>query len=83
MLRSLARDQRGMTLVELLVSMTLSLIVFGATLTVLTGAQRTVAVSDEVNDRQQEARVAIDRLSRDLRNLASPSDFTGAGGTAG
>jgi prepilin-type N-terminal cleavage/methylation domain-containing protein len=68
-----AADERGMTLVELLVAMSLSVIVFGATLTVFSGMQRTMTNTEEHNDRQQEARVAIDRLARDLRNLASPT----------
>jgi prepilin-type N-terminal cleavage/methylation domain-containing protein len=70
------RDERGFTLVELLIAMVVSLIVLGGTLTVLValsnGAQRTV----EHNDAQDTARVFMDRLARQLRNLASPSIFT-------
>jgi type II secretory pathway component PulJ len=70
------RDDRGFTIVELLIAMVVSIVVLGATLTVLvalsTGAQRT----SEHNDAQDTARVFMDRLARQLRNLASPSIFT-------
>jgi type II secretory pathway component PulJ len=70
------RDDRGFTIVELLIAMVATTIIFGVTLTVLialaTGAQRTV----EHNDAQDTARVFMDRLARQLRNLASPSIFT-------
>jgi type II secretory pathway pseudopilin PulG len=69
-------DERGLTIIELLVAMSLSVIVFGATLTVFSGMHKTLAATEEHNDRQQEARVAIDRLARELRNLASPTAGT-------
>jgi type II secretory pathway component PulJ len=81
-LRRLAREQAGVTLIELIVGAALSLIVFGATLTVFSAVQRTRAATEEHNERQQDARVAVDRLARDLRNLASPSDFNNNLGAA-
>ncbi len=82
MSRPALRDERGLTLIEMLVAMSLSLVIFGATLNILTGANRSLATTNEHNDRQQEARVAIERLSRDLRNLASPTDLGAAGAAA-
>jgi prepilin-type N-terminal cleavage/methylation domain-containing protein len=69
-------DERGLTMIELLVAMAMSVIVFGATLTVFSGMHKTLADTEEHNDRQQEARVAIDRLAREMRNLASPTAGT-------
>ena len=70
------RDERGITLVELLIGMVISLVVFGATLTAAvamnTGAKRNA----DHNEAQDTARTYIDRLARQLRNLASPSIFT-------
>jgi type II secretory pathway pseudopilin PulG len=70
-------DERGVTLIELIVAASMSMIIFGATLTVFAGLQKTQTQTIEHNERQQEARQAIDRLTRDLRNLASPSDYNG------
>jgi type II secretory pathway pseudopilin PulG len=70
------RDERGVTLVEILVGMLLTLVVLGATLAV------TVAVSDRAkrtsahNEAQDVARTYMDRFARQMRNLASPSIFT-------
>lgn len=77
-------DDRGVTLIELIVAASLSLIIFSATLTVFSSLQRSQMQTVEHNERQQDARVAIDRLARDLRNLASPTDYDdpNAGGMA-
>lgn len=76
MIRAIAgrlRDERGMTLPELLVGMTVMLVVVGATLTIFEGFERTSRVNQIQNDAQQETRVAIDRIARELRNLAGPT----------
>lgn len=70
-------DERGVTLIEMIVAASMSLIIFSATLTVFAGLQKTQTQTLEHNERQQEARQAIDRLARNLRNLASPSDYNG------
>jgi len=68
------RDEQGqMTIVELLVSMTIFIVVLGATLltfqTFDTLNRRTVSRSAS----QDSARTSVDRLARNLRNLASPT----------
>lgn len=70
------RDQRGFTLVELLMAMTLSLVVFGATLAVAAALSNNARRTAEHNEAQDQARTYQDRLARQLRNLASPSIFT-------
>ena len=75
-MRARLRDERGVTLIELLLAMAITTVVFGVTLaavgTMGGNAQRT----NEHNEAQDVARTYMDRLARELRNLASPSIFT-------
>jgi len=69
-----ARDQGGFTLVEVLLASMLSLVILGVTLTTFTGLvqrQRDIERQTEV---ETQVRQGADRLARQLRNLASPSD---------
>jgi prepilin-type N-terminal cleavage/methylation domain-containing protein len=70
-MKTLTREE-GFTLIELLVAMTLSLVVLGATLTVLSVYTHQSSINQQNNDAQDRARVAIDRVVWDLRNIASP-----------
>jgi prepilin-type N-terminal cleavage/methylation domain-containing protein len=72
------RAEHGFTLVELLVTMAITMVVFGATLTVLEVFQRDNRFQLLRNEAQDSARTAADRLARQLRNVAAPS--TGAAG---
>ena len=67
------RDERGLTLIEVLLAMTLMLIVLGATLGTFNQFERNVKTNDQQNQAQEEARRGLDLMSRDLRNLASPT----------
>jgi prepilin-type N-terminal cleavage/methylation domain-containing protein len=67
------RSQHGFTLIELLVAMAIATVVFGATLTALDAFQRANASDLQRNETQDSARNAIDRLARELRNVAAPS----------
>jgi prepilin-type N-terminal cleavage/methylation domain-containing protein len=69
-------DERGMTLVELLVGMVVSLLLLGATMSVATALSRNAKLTESHNEAQDVARTFMDRLARQLRNLASPSIFT-------
>ncbi|HEX7291608.1 MAG TPA: prepilin-type N-terminal cleavage/methylation domain-containing protein [Conexibacter sp.] len=69
---SALRRQDGFTLVELLVAMVASLIVFSATLTILDSYMRQSAAATKRLDAQDRARLAVDRIVRDLRNVSSP-----------
>jgi type II secretory pathway pseudopilin PulG len=71
-----ARSEDGFTLVELLVSMTLMIIVLGATLTSFDVFGSTQSRNTKLNDAQEVARLTIDRLAVQLRNLANPSNPT-------
>ena len=65
-------EERGMTLIELLLAATLTLVVTGATLTLLAVTSRHQRVVEQHNEAQQQVRSSLDFLARDLRNLASP-----------
>jgi prepilin-type N-terminal cleavage/methylation domain-containing protein len=70
------RDERGITLIEVLVAMTISVILLGATMSVVITMARGATANDRQNDAQQTARVTLDTLARQLRNLASPTSLT-------
>ena len=67
-------EESGFTLVELLFASVLMIVVLGATLAALTSVERTSATNVRQNDNQDQVRRALDGLSRELRNLASPTD---------
>jgi Tfp pilus assembly protein PilW len=68
------RDEAGFTVIELAVAAMISLTVLGATMTLLVSMMHRRTATDRHTDAQQQARPGIDRLSRQLRNLASPAD---------
>ena len=74
-------DERGMTLIELAVAALVSLIILGATMTVLAAANRQQRLNENQNDAGQQVRVTLDRMARGLRNMASPTDITSVAGT--
>ena len=66
-----ARDRDdGFTLVELLVAMAMAIVVFGTLGTSLVAYQNDAARSTRGIDSQEGARVAVDRIVHDLRNVA-------------
>jgi type II secretory pathway component PulJ len=70
----ITRDEAGFTLVELLLVCVLMVVVLTATLTTLDSFQSNAETNSRQNDAQDETRRATDRLARDLRNLASPTN---------
>lgn len=72
MLKRLRRSD-GFTLVELLVVMSISLVVFGATLTAWVSIMHSNRALESQEDNAEEARVSLDRATRQLRNLANPT----------
>ena len=67
------RHERGFTLVELLIAMSLMLVITGATLAVFSTMERKTRDNQRINDQERQARVATDVLAKRLRNLASPA----------
>lgn len=68
------RSESGMTLIEVLVVASLLIVVLSATLGAFNHFQATAEVNRSQNDSQDQARNALTLLTRELRNLASPSD---------
>lgn len=69
---SAMNDENGFTLIELLVTMAIALIVLAATLNALNVFTRDSKAMTQRNDAQNQARLATDRIVRQLRNIASP-----------
>jgi prepilin-type N-terminal cleavage/methylation domain-containing protein len=71
------RDERGFTLVELLVAMAITTVVFGTTLSVLDVFQSNNRFDQLRNENQDTARTTLDRLSRQLRNIVARTTSAG------
>jgi type II secretory pathway pseudopilin PulG len=66
------RQEAGHTLVELLLAMSILTVVLGATLDTLDRFVSTNSTNQKQNDAQDRARLAMDRMAWQLRNVASP-----------
>lgn len=69
-----AREQSGFSLVELLMAMSLITVVVMATISAFASFHKNERVNRLHNESQEQARIALERLSSQLRNLASPKD---------
>jgi prepilin-type N-terminal cleavage/methylation domain-containing protein len=69
--------ERGFSLVELLIAMTVTLIITGAVYGLLAGGQNAFRREPELTDRQQNIRVAMDLIMRDISSAgAGMGSFT-------
>lgn len=68
---SIGHDERGFTLVEMLVATTLSLVIVGAAVQVFTASLRSQPRENSRASKIQGARTAIDRITRELRQGSS------------
>jgi type II secretory pathway component PulJ len=71
--RTLRAERGEFSLTGLLVAMTLFIIVLGATLLIFETGLRVQRDTTDRADAQEQARTTIDTLTRQLRNLASPT----------
>jgi len=69
-IRCCVSHEAGMTLIELLIATAVGLGVIGAALSMLVMSQKATAVNDQVVETQQNVRMAMEMLARDMR-LAS------------
>lgn len=65
-----ARAIRGVTLIELMVSMVVGLIVMGAAITVFLSTSRTYNATESLGRVQENLRVSFELMARDLREAA-------------
>jgi prepilin-type N-terminal cleavage/methylation domain-containing protein len=61
------KKKRGVTLIELLIALVLSSILTAALYRVFIGQHKTYTVQDQVADMQQNARIAIGQMTREIR----------------
>jgi hypothetical protein len=66
-------DESGLTLIEFVVALALSTVVFGVVFGFLNIFQTDSRYEQLRNETQDKARSAIERMSRELRNVAAPS----------
>jgi prepilin-type N-terminal cleavage/methylation domain-containing protein len=64
--RKMGRD-KGLTLIELLVAMVISAILIAAIYRTFIGQQKTYVVQEQVTDMQQNIRVAVSKMMREIR----------------
>lgn len=69
--------EQGFTLIELLVTMALTVVVFGTILSVLEVFQSSATTIQLRNENQDTVRNALDRLSRQLRNVVARTSSQG------
>jgi type IV pilus assembly protein PilW len=62
------RCQRGATLIELLIAVFVALIVTAAGFAVLTSTEKSTRTNEQMVETQQNARIAMDLLARDIKN---------------
>ncbi|MCK0506286.1 PilW family protein [Aromatoleum anaerobium] len=62
-----SRQQQGLTIVELMISLTLSLLLLGGVLQVFIGSKQAYRTNEALSRMQESGRFAIEFLSRDLR----------------
>src|SRR5205085_2035675 len=68
----LPRRQDGYTLVEVLLALSMATVIFGATLAIVVGSLHSEQASTQRNSAQDQGRLAIDLIARQLRNISSP-----------
>ncbi len=75
--RVIVESQRGFSLLEVLISIAITLIVMGAVFGLLTRGQRSFQREPEVADLQQSARAALDLVTRDILQAGTglPPEF--------
>lgn len=66
MKKSLRQSQQGLTLVELMIAMTLSLMIMGAVGTILVTSNQAASVSDTLSQTQETGRFTADYMNRQL-----------------
>jgi prepilin-type N-terminal cleavage/methylation domain-containing protein len=69
-----ARGQEGYSLIELLVAMAIVTVVVMATISAFVAFHKNEQTNRLANESQDQARLTLERLSSQLRNLASPTD---------
>ncbi len=64
---SLARDEQGFTLIEMMVAATIAVVISAAAFTILTTTSKALRANEQTVDTQQNVRIAMELLSRDIK----------------
>ena len=67
-LGSALATEQGVTLIELMVGIVVALVVVAAAFTILTTSQKSTQANDQAVETQQNVRIAMDLLSRDIKH---------------
>lgn len=78
----LRRDSAGYTLVEMLVALVIFSVLGGIVMSTVLAARTTTDNTRLTSDLNEEARVALNRISRELRQAVALTDVQAAGGSA-
>ena len=76
-IRARLSDQAGMTLPELMVSMVVAALILGAFLTIMTAAQKDIIHQTNRSNTNDQARVAMEQIDRELRSATVLYDPSG------
>jgi hypothetical protein len=76
------RQEGGVTLIEMLIAATLLVVVLTASVRPLNAYEHDASQNRAQNDAQANARVTLDRISRELRNIAGSTQFVEKGGAS-
>lgn len=86
-IRKAQRGEAGFTLVEMLVAMVVFSVVMSIAMATVMASRRSVQQTKQLDDANEEARLALNRIARELRQAKEINNFvlytTGAYGTAG
>ena len=83
--RDSRKSERGFTLIEMLISILITLIVMASVFALLTRGQRAFQREPEIADLQQSARAVLDMVSRDVLQAGNglPPEFPAFSGVRG
>lgn len=84
-MRELLRNQAGLTLIELLIAMAIGMIVSAGAYSVFFSTTRTAQKQEQASEMQQNLRVAMERITQDIRQagFGIPQDGSPVSYTAG
>jgi type IV pilus assembly protein PilW len=79
---SRSHDQKGITLLELLIAVVILVLVLAGVYVVFQGQERSYVVQNQVTEMNQNARIALEIMSREIRNAVyDPTRIPGSTGT--
>jgi len=72
--RNIERRNRGFTLIEMIVTLLVAAVLFGLGATVISGGFRTYFLGREIMQNDWQGRLALERITRDLRTVRTATN---------